>query len=62
MSLGNDFYTAQHIAMANIYKQLSLHSTMSAFMASYRVYAILTILVVPLVFVLKKFMHNGSEK
>jgi DHA2 family multidrug resistance protein len=54
MSLGNDFTTAQHMAMGNIYKQLLLHSTISAYINSYRVYALATLMVIPLVFILKK--------
>ena len=54
MGLGNDFVTAQHISMGNIYKQLMLHSAISAYINSYRVYALATIVVIPLVFVLKK--------
>ena len=54
MGMGNDFATAQHMAMGSIYKQLILHSTMSAYINSYRIYALVTLVVVPLVFILKK--------
>ena len=61
MGLGNDFVTAQHISMGNIYKQLMLHSTISAYINSYRVYALATIVVIPLVFVLKKCNQENVQ-
>ena len=54
MGIGQDFITAQHMAMGNIYKQLMLHSTISAYINSYRIYALATFVVIPLVFILKK--------
>lgn len=62
MSMGNDITTAKQMALGNIYRQLTLHSTMSAYIQSYRIYAIATIVVIPLVFVLKKCVQNQKSK
>ena len=61
MSMGSDFVTAQHMAMGNIYKQLMMHSTISAYMNSYRVYALATMIVIPLVFILRKCNQEKSN-
>jgi DHA2 family multidrug resistance protein len=61
MSMGSDFVTAQHMAMGNIYKQLMMHSTISAYMNSYRIYALATIIVIPLVFILRKCNQEKSN-
>ncbi|MBR5303831.1 MAG: hypothetical protein IKU37_03290 [Candidatus Gastranaerophilales bacterium] len=58
MNMGNDFITAQHIAMGNIYKQLTMHSAISAYMNAYKIYALAAIIVIPLVFILKKCSQN----
>jgi DHA2 family multidrug resistance protein len=61
MSMGSDFVTAQHMAMGNIYKQLMMHSTISAYMNSYRIYALATMIVIPLVFILRKCNQEKSN-
>ena len=53
-NLGHDILTAQQMAYASIYKQLMQQATLSAFMTSYKTYAIIVICVLPLVFLLKK--------
>ena len=61
MSMGSDFVTAQHMAMGNIYKQLMMHSTISAYMNSYKIYALATMIVIPLVFILRKCNQEKSN-
>jgi DHA2 family multidrug resistance protein len=58
MGLGHEFFEAQQMALINLYKQLMLQSTISAYMNAYRVYALAVLIVIPLVFVLKKCNHN----
>ena len=58
MSLGHEFFEAQQMALINLYKQLMLQSTISAYMNAYRVYALAVLIVIPLVFVLRKCNHN----
>ena len=54
MHLGHDLTTAQHMAHISIYQQLMQQATLSAFMTSYRTYALIIICVLPLVFLLRK--------
>ena len=62
IGLGNDFFSAQKMALANINGQLLQQSTLSAYMMSYKVYAFATIVVIPLVFILKKCGQNNNAK
>lgn len=55
---GQDFITAQHAAMGNIYHQLIGQTTMCAYMMSYKVYAFAILFILPLVFILKKCNAN----
>ena len=57
-SFGHDLMTAKHMALTNIYHQLQQQTTISAFMMAYKLYAIATLVVVPLVFILRKCNHN----
>lgn len=59
MHLGHDFGTAQQMAHISIYQQLMQQSTLSAFMTSYRTYAIIVVCILPLVFLLKKVKQGG---
>lgn len=54
VSQGHDFFTAEQMAFLNIYNQLVQQSTLSAFMSSYKAYAIAVIIVLPLTLILKK--------
>ena len=58
MQMGHDIITAQQMAHISMYKQLLQQSTLCAFMSAYRTYAIIVILVLPLVFLLKKVKYN----
>ena len=58
MGFGHDFISSQKMAMASLYNQLLQQSTMSAYMAAYKVYALATIVVIPLVFLLRKCTHH----
>lgn len=55
MSFGNDATTAIGMAQGKIYGLLIQQSTLCAFMNAYRIYAILILVLIPLVFVLKRF-------
>ena len=54
MALGNDLSTAGQMAWGQIYSQLLQQSAMCAYMSSYKAYAIAMIIILPLVFFLKK--------
>ena len=54
VQMGHDIATAQHMAQISLYQQLMQQATLSAFMTSYRTYAIIVICVLPLVFLLRK--------
>lgn len=51
---GHDVYTAQQMALSNIYNQLIQQSTICAYMTSYKTYAIIVVFVLPFVLILKK--------
>ena len=55
MQLGYDSATSIGIAQGKLYGQLIQQSTLSAFINAYRIYAVLILILIPLVFVLKRF-------
>ncbi len=58
IQLGYDLGTAIGIAQGKIYGMLVQQSTLCAFMNAYRIYAILVLLLIPLVILLKQFRPN----
>lgn len=54
MAVGNDLSTASQMAFGQIYNQLLQQSAMCAYMSSYKAYAVAMIVILPLVFFLKK--------
>ena len=58
--MGIDALTATGMAQGKIYKLLIQQSTLCAFINAYRIYAVLILVLIPLVFVLKKF--NPEEE
>ena len=59
-SMGIDFATASAMAQGKIYSQLIQQSTLCAFMNAYKIYAISTLILIPLVFILRRF--DGQVK
>ena len=57
MQNGCDIASAFGMAQGMIYRQLSQQATLCAFMTSYRIYAVIILIVLPLVFVLKKISY-----
>ena len=55
MQLGYDSATSIGIAQGKLYGQLVQQSTLCAFINAYRIYAVLILVLIPLVFVLKRF-------
>ena len=60
--MGIDPATAIGMAQGKIYGQLVQQSTLCAFMNAYRTYAILILLLIPLVFVLKQFKQEAQAQ
>ena len=58
---GADFVTAQQMAWTNIYHQLQQQAAICAYMSAYKVYAIATVIVIPFVFVLKKYIMHEQK-
>lgn len=58
IAVGNDLTTATQMAWAQTYNQLLQQSAMCAYMSAYKVYAISMIVVLPLVFILRKCFAN----
>ena len=56
--LGDSVVMAQTKANVMLYKQLMQQSTLSAYMSSYRTYAIVILIVLPLVFVIKRVRYD----
>ena len=56
--MGFDATTAIGMVQGKIYGQLIQQATLCAFMNAYRIYAVLVLLLVPLVFLLKNFEHK----
>ena len=61
MGLGNDSASAIGMAQGKIYGLLIQQSTLCAFINAYKVYAILILLLIPLVFVLKQFKPEAEQ-
>ena len=62
IQMGHDAITASGMAQGKIYGQLVQQSTLCAFMNAYRIYAVLILLMVPLVFLLKQFNSDENQK
>jgi len=60
VQMGVDISTATGMAQGKIYGQLIQQSTLCAFMNAYRTYAVLVLVLIPLVFLLKRF--NPKEE
>lgn len=54
VAVGNDLSTATQMAWGQIYNQLLQQSAMCAYMSSYKVYAVAMLIILPLVFFLRK--------
>lgn len=61
-SLGHDIATANQMAHIMTYKQLIQQSTLCAFMNAYKLYAILILVLIPLVLLLKNVDFENSQK
>lgn len=61
MQMGADVLTAQTQAAGMLYRQLLQQSTLCAYMSAYKIYAIAILLVLPLVFCLKKVNYKEDE-
>lgn len=55
VAMGQDAITSMSIAQGKIYAQLIQQSTLCAFINAYRIYAVLILVLIPLVFFLKQF-------
>ena len=53
--MGHEAAIAKVMSEIMIYKQLIQQSTLCAFMNAYKIYAVLVLILIPLVFILKKF-------
>ena len=62
MQMGHDSVTSIGMAQGKLYGLLIQQSTLCSFMNAYRIYAILILLLIPLVFVLKRFNPEANEK
>jgi len=62
MGMGHDYGMALGMAQGKIYGLLVQQSTLCAFINAYRIYAILILLLIPLVFVLKRFNPIPPEE
>jgi len=58
MGMGMDAITALNAAQGKIYGQLVQQSTLCAFTNAYKIYAIAIIVLIPFVFILRKFNAN----
>ncbi|MBQ8168381.1 DHA2 family efflux MFS transporter permease subunit [bacterium] len=57
---GHDAITALNMAQITIYRQLSQQATLCAFMSSYKIYALIILIVLPLVFLLRKINYTNE--
>ena len=63
IQMGHDSVSAIGMAQGKIYGQLIQQSTLCAFINAYKIYAIMVLILIPLVFVMKKFDgENTHEK
>jgi len=60
MSMGHDTLTSIGIAQGKIYGQLIQQSTLCAFINAYRIYAVLILILIPIVFLLKQFRPESE--
>ena len=60
LSMGHDAMTSIGMAQGKIYGQLIQQSTLCAFINAYKIYAVLILILIPLVFLLKQF--NAKEE
>lgn len=60
ISMGHDAMTSIGMAQGKIYGQLIQQSTLCAFINAYKIYAVLILILIPLVFLLKQF--NAKEE
>lgn len=58
MQQGADIYLAQAKANAMLYKQLLQQASLSAYMSSYRIYGVIVLFVLPLVFILRRVKYD----
>ncbi|MBE7704079.1 MAG: DHA2 family efflux MFS transporter permease subunit [Cyanobacteria bacterium SIG28] len=61
MSMGHDSFTAEAMARVMLYKQLLQQSALSAYMTTYRVYALLILLAIPITFLFKKLNYKKKD-
>ncbi|MBQ9150229.1 DHA2 family efflux MFS transporter permease subunit [bacterium] len=61
MGMGMDAITALNAAQGKIYGQLIKQSTLCAFTNAYKIYAIAIIVLIPFVFILRKFNANPEK-
>ena len=61
MQMGTDAATAIGMAQGKLYGMLIQQSTLCAFMNAYRIYAILILVLIPLVFLLKRFNPEAES-
>ena len=57
---GHDTMTALNMAQIMIYKQLSQQATLCAFMSSYKIYALIMLIILPMVLLLKKLSYEKN--
>ena len=62
ISMGHDTATAIGMAQGKLYGMLIQQSTLCAFINAYKIYALLTILLIPLIFVLKQFKPEEASQ
>ena len=60
--MGIDFGTATGMAQGKIYGMLIQQSTLCAFMNAYRIYAVLILVLIPMVFLLKQVKYSQEEQ
>ena len=61
VQMGIDTETALGMVQGKIYGQLIQQSTLCAFINAYRIYAVLVLILVPLVLLLKRFEFNENN-
>ena len=60
IAMGHDTGTALGMAQGKIYGQLIQQSTLCAFINAYKIYAVLILILIPMVFLLKKFQPEEA--
>ena len=59
--MGIDTMTATGMAQGKIYGMLIQQSTLCSFMNAYKIYAVLILILIPLVFVLREIKYSSEE-